>query len=185
MHSLWEWLQPADGGTTDDLLRYLSSPEFYVDFLIEIVHIHEMTHDFCYEFRIPENHGRHGRKAWWLFEGLAQWSVLWVQRRLSNDKWADIHELLYRWMYRTGRKQQGNISPIQYENYAWFHGALVEMFCQLEERFGKDYGLAMLSSILEEMQDRDYLEDREIVTIFSSAAGQDLSQWFRTQWQIE
>jgi len=167
------------------LLKYLSSSEFYVDFLIEIVHIHEITHDFCYEFGIPENYGRDGRKAWRLFEGLAQWSVLWVQRCLGNEQWADIHELLYGWIYKTGRKLQGNISLIQYENYAWFHGALVEMFCQLEEKFDSGYVPAVLISILEEMQDKDYLEDREAVAIFGSAAGQDLAQWFRTQWQIE
>jgi hypothetical protein len=88
-------------------------------------------------------------------------------------------------MYRTGRKQQGNISPIQYENYAWFHGALLEMFCQLDERFGKDYGPVVLSIILDKMQDKDYPEDRETLSIFSSAAGQYLFTWFKTQWQIE
>jgi hypothetical protein len=185
LNTLKKWLCPASANMREDLLKYLSAPELYVDFLIEIVHIHEMTHDFCYEFGIPENYGRDERKAWWLFEGLAQWSVLWVQRRLGNERWADIHELLYRWMYRTGKNQQGNISPVQYENYAWFHGALVEMFCQLEERFGKNYGLAVLKSILEEMKDKDYLGDREIVRIFSNVTEQDLSQWFRTQWQIE
>jgi len=108
-----------------------------------------------------------------------------VQRCLGNEQWADIHELLYGWIYKTGRKLQGNISLIQYENYAWFHGALVEMFCQLEEKFDSGYVPAVLISILEEMQDKDYLEDREAVAIFGSAAGQDLAQWFRTQWQIE
>lgn len=170
---------------TGDLQKHLSSLEFYVDFLIEIVCIHEIMHDFCYEFGIQENYGRNKREAWWLFEGMAQCSVLWVQRRLGNEQWADIHELLYRWMYRTGRKQQGNISPVRYGNYAWFHGALVEMFCQLEERFGRNYGPTVLSSILEEMQDKDYLEDGDAVAIFSSAAGQDLAQWFSVEWQIE
>ena len=110
--------------------------------------------------------------------------MLWVQRQLGNEQWVGIHELLYRWMYRTGRKQAGNVSPIRYENYAWFHGILVEMFCQLEERFGKDYGPAVLNQFLKKMQDRDYLNDWEVVDIFSSVAGQDLSQWFMEQWQI-
>ena len=184
LRKLTGWLAPMRGTTGEELRKYLSSTDFYVDFLVEIVHVHEIMHDFCYEFGIPENYGRDGRKAWWVFEGLAQWSVLWVQRRLGNEQWAGIHELLYRWMYRTGRKQEGNVSPIQYENYAWFHGTLVEMFCQLEERFGKDYGPAVLNQLLKKMQDRNYLDDWEVVDIFSSVAGQDLSQWFREQWQI-
>ena len=195
LRNLMKWLGLGQGATGEDLKKYLPSSEFYVDFLIEIVHIHEMMHDFCFEFGIPENYGRDGRKAWWVFEGLAQWSVLWVQRRLGNERWAGIHELLYRWMYRTGRKQRGNLSPIQYENYAWFHGALLEMFCQLEEQFGREYGPAVLRLLLEKMQKtthdfvlaqgRDYLSDGEVVDIFSSVAGQDLSQWFKVKWKIE
>jgi hypothetical protein len=186
----------TQGTTKDDLRKYLSSVDFYVDFLVEIVHPHEIMHDFCYEFSIPDNYGRDGRKAWWVFEGLAQWSVLWIQRQLGNEQWAGIHELLYRWMYRTGRKQPGNVSPIQYENYAWFHGALLEMFCQLEEQFGRDYGPAVLSLLLEKIQGcgfdmsfgllnpADYLNDGEVVNIFSRVAGQDLSQWFKVQLQV-
>ncbi|MBC8462641.1 MAG: hypothetical protein H8D67_32140 [Deltaproteobacteria bacterium] len=184
LRKLTRWLAPMRGTTEEEFRKYLSSTDFYVDFLVEIVHVHEIMHDFCYEFGIPENYGRDSRKAWWVFEGLAQWSVLWVQRQLGNEQWTGIHELLYRWMYRTGRKQEGNVSPIQYENYAWFHGTLVEMFCRLEERFGKDYGPAVLNQLLKKMQDRDYLNDWEVVDIFSNVAGQDLSQWFKVQWQI-
>jgi len=184
LRKLTRWLAPMRGTTGEELRKYLSSTDFYVDFLVEIVHVHEIMHDFCYEFGIPENYGRDGRKAWWVFEGLAQWSVLWVQRQLGNEQWAGIHELLYRWMYRTGRKQKGNVSPIQYENYAWFHGSLLEMFCQLEERFGEDYGPAVFNQLLKKMQGRDFLDDWEVVDIFSNMAGQDLSQWFNIKWQI-
>jgi hypothetical protein len=171
--------------TTTELKEYLSSSEFYTDFLVEIVLVHEIMHNFCYEFGIPENYGRNGQKAWWVFEGLAQWSVLWVHRQLGNDHWAELHELLYRWMYRTGRNHQGNISPVQYENYAWFHGALVEMFVQLEGKFGRDYGPAVLSLFLDKIKGRDFLNNREVVEIFSHVSGQDLSAWFKLNWQIE
>ncbi|MFC1713969.1 hypothetical protein ACFL6S_09880 [Candidatus Poribacteria bacterium] len=184
LRMLAEWLDLTHGKTSEEIREYFSSSEFYVDFLVEIVHIHEIMHDFCYEFGIPENYGRDDRKAWWVFEGLAQWSVLWVQRHLENERWVGIHELLYRWMYRTGRKQQGNISPVRYENYAWFHGALIEMSCQLEERLGQNYGPSVLRLLLERMQDHDYLNDKEVVNIFGSVAGQDLSQWFSVHWQI-
>ena len=181
---LARWLGFTQETTVENLRQYLSSSSFYVDFLVEIVHTHEIMHDFCFEFGIPENYGRDKRQAWWVFEGLAQWSVLWVQRRLGNERWAGMHELLYRWMYRTGREQQGNASPIQYRNYAWFHGALVELFCQMEEQFGRDYGPAVLRGLLKEMQGRDYFDDQEVVKIFSSEASQNLSQWFKEQWQI-
>jgi hypothetical protein len=83
---LKKWLCHVSEGNTDDLLKYLSLPEFYVDFPIEIAHIHEITHDFCHEFGIPENYGRDRRKAWWLFEGVVQWSVLWVQGNFGNEQ---------------------------------------------------------------------------------------------------
>jgi len=58
------------------------------------------------------------------------------------------------------------------------------MFCQLEEQFGRDYGPAVLSLLLEKIQGRDYLNDEEVVDIFSRVAGQDLSQWFKVQLQV-
>jgi len=103
---------------------------------------------------------------------------------LGNDKWADLHELLYRWMYRTGKMNNGNISPIEYSNYAWYHGSLVEMFCQLEDKFGQNYGPTVLNKILKNIRGRDYLNNQEVVGIFSRVADQDLSQWFRSNWSI-
>jgi hypothetical protein len=182
---LRQWLSLDPEASDQEMRGFLSSPDFYVDYLVEIVALHEIMHDFCFEFGIPENYAREGRQAWWVFEGLAQWSVLWVQRRLGNDRWAGIHERLYRWMYRTGRDHPGNASPVEYANYAWFHGALVEMFCHLEERCGKEYGPAVLRSLLTAMRERDYLTDREVVEVFTRVAGQDLSRWFQTQWRIE
>jgi hypothetical protein len=171
--------------TTDaELRKHLSSAEFYVDYLVEIVFLHEVMHDFCYEFGLPENYGRDGRQAWWVFEGLAQWSVLWVQRQLGNENWAGIHELLYRWMYRTGRSDPGNVSPVQYANYAWFHGALVEMLCQLGARFGEQYGPRVLRLLLADTRERDFLDDGQSVAVFGKAAGADLSGWFREKWGI-
>ncbi|MBI3919812.1 MAG: hypothetical protein HY318_00235 [Armatimonadetes bacterium] len=180
--NLRRWLGLKSNLSDEGLLKYLSSQKFYVDYLVEIVLVHEVMHDFCFEFGIPENYGRDGRQAWWLFEGLAQWSVLWVQRSLGNDKWAGLHELLYRWMYRTGKDDKGNVSPIEYANYAWFHGALVEMFCELEECQGKKYGPEVLRHVLQSMRGREYLTDGEVVTLFSRAAGEDLSPWFRERW---
>ncbi|MBN1674002.1 MAG: hypothetical protein JXR37_23330 [Kiritimatiellae bacterium] len=165
---------------------YLASSDFYVDLLVDIIHVHEVMHDFCYEFGIPENHSRAGKGiAWWVFEGLAQWSVLWVNREIGKEDWADAHDLLYRWMYRTGRKRPGNLGPLQYKDYAWFHGAVIEMAHQLEARYGKDYGPKVLTLILRDIQGKDYLPDTEMVKLFSEAAGEDLGAWFKQNWGIE
>lgn len=177
-------LSTVEGTSISNLDQYLSSKEFYIHFLIEIVLLHEIMHDFCFEFGIPENYGKNGQKAWWLFEGLAQWSVLWVHRRLGNDHWVGLHELLYRWMYRTGQTYRGNISPINYSNYAWFHGILIEMFCQLENEFGNDYGPAILKILLKKMNSNDFLSNQEIIATFSCVANQDLSTWFKSNWKI-
>ena len=71
LRKLTQWLGITPGTTKEDVRKYLSSVDFYIDFLVEIVHPHEIMHDFCYEFGIPENYGRDGRKAWWVFEGFA------------------------------------------------------------------------------------------------------------------
>jgi len=168
----------------NDLRKYLSSSRFYIDYLINIVSIHEIMHNFCFESGLGENYGRDGRKAWWVFEGMAQWSVLMVQRELGNRKWADIHELLYRWIYRSGHKKEGNESLVEYGNYAWFHGSLVEMFSQLEEKYGGDFGHRVFESLLHNLQGRDYLSDRDAVRVFSKAAGEDLSGFFGKRWGI-
>ena len=166
------------------LREYLSSREFYIDYLINIVLIHELMHYFSIEFGFTENYGRDGRKAWWVFEGMAQWSVLWINRELGNEIWADIHQILYRWIYRSGREKEGNLSPLQYNNYAWFHGALVEMISSLEEKFDKEYGKSVLRVILHRIQGKDYLNDGEVINIFSEVSDQNLSAWFYSNWAI-
>ena len=162
----------------------LASPAFYTGYLTRLILVHEIMHDFCYEYGIPENYGRQGRQAWWVFEGLAQWSVLWVQRRLDNDELARLHERLYRWMYRVGADDAGNVNPLDYANYAWFHGALVEMAVQLEEHFGQGYGPRVLDALRQRMADREYLGDADVVAVFSATAGEDLIPWFGERWEI-
>lgn len=87
-------------------------------------------------------------------------------------------------MYRAGADEAGNASPLEYANYAWFHGALVEMAVQLEERFGLEYGPRVLDALRQRMADRDYLGDEDVVAVFSAAAGEDLVPWFWEKWQI-
>lgn len=80
--------------------------------------------------------------------------------------------------------EPGNIGPNEYSNYAWFHASLVEIFHQLEADYGQGYGPRVLNQIRACIKGRDYLTDKEMVGIFSNVAGDDLSQWFISNWGI-
>jgi len=70
------------------------------------------------------------------------------------------------------------------ENYAYFHGLLVEMYCQLEEQHGHGFGERLLKVLLARTQGRPEISDAETIALCSEAAGADLAPWFRERWQM-
>ena len=70
------------------------------------------------------------------------------------------------------------------ENYAYFHGLLVEMYCQLEDEHGLDFGERFLQVLLDRTRGKPEITGGDVIELCSAAAETDLSSWFRDNWHM-
>jgi len=168
--------------------RHLRSSEaFYLDFSIDFILPHEIAHAL-------NNAAGTARKPNWLHEWQAQIAAILVCRHRGHERQEQLFTQYYRLMYQQGRdKVQHRTLPecisagyaaMGIENYAYFHGLLVEMYCQLEAKCGRDYGERLLRVLLERTKGRPEISEAEVVELCSEAAGEDLTAWFHDRWQV-
>ena len=87
--------------------------------------------------------------------------------------------------YRTVAECNERGTKMGVQNYAWFHGALIEMFCQLELKHGREFGSKVLAELKKNDTGKKEIPNEEIIAIISRAAGTDLGNWFEKNWGIE
>lgn len=177
-----------EGATTDDVLRFLrTSKEFYCRYCINFILPHEIAHDFNIAARTPV-------RPKWLHEWQAQFAAVLACRAAGRDDDADLFVLYYRMIYRGGKAKVAHKTMAEcnelgakmgVENYAWFHGGLIEMFCQLESAHGPQLGPKVLDGIRRTAQGKQEITNPEIIGIVSRAAGVDLTDWFEKTWGIK
>jgi DnaJ-domain-containing protein 1 len=176
-------LPAASAGEVDRHLR--SSEAFYLDFCIDFILPHEVAHAL-------NNAAGTARQPTWLHEWQAQIAAILVCRHRNQQRQEELFTRYYRLMYEHGqRKVQNRTLPdciaagytaMGIENYAYFHGLLLEMYCQLEGKHGAGFGERLLGVLLRRTKGRPEISDADVIALCSEAAGTDLAPWFRQRW---
>jgi hypothetical protein len=178
---------PATASASDVDRHLRSSEAFYLDFCIDFILPHEIAHAF-------NNAANTARRPNWLHEWQAQIAAILVCRQRGQERQERLFRRYYRMMYEQGRSKvqhqtlpeciEAGYTAMGIENYAYFHGLLVEMYCQLEDRYGRGFGERLLRVLLERTKGRPEISDEEVITLCSEAAGTDLAPWFRERWHM-
>ena len=87
--------------------------------------------------------------------------------------------------YRTIAECNEHGTKMGVQNYAWFHGALIEMFCQLEAEHGPQFGPKVLTGLRKSAKGKKKISNGEIIAIIGSAIGTDLKDWLDKTWGIK
>jgi hypothetical protein len=172
----------------DRVDRHLrSSQAFYLDFCIDFILPHEIAHAL-------NNAANTARQPGWLHEWQAQIAAILVCRRRGQERQAELFTRYYRMMYQHGQAKvphrtlpeciAAGYTAMGIENYAYFHGLLVEMHWQLEDAYGVRFGERLLRVLRQHTKGRPAISDAEVVGLCSEAAGAGLAPWFSERWGI-
>lgn len=151
--------------------EYLGSRSFYTDFVIDFVLPHEIMHCLCNQVKIL-------RKPVWPYEGIAQWASDYFLRQQGREKERRFYFLLYKMFYVVGKEDAKNKNLIEFGNYAWFHGALLTWFRELEEKAGNDLVPRLIRLTESRVQEKKDLAESDWFYLFKQAGAGDLSPWF-------
>lgn len=166
------------------VLRY--SPDFYLRYVIHFILPHEICHAMNNAAQTP-------REPWWIHEFQAQMAAVITCRELGFEDDARLFELYYRLMYLGGLErvaekdvyragQQGTSMGIV--NYAWYHGALLQMLQEIEQRSDEGFGERLLTLCRDRARGRREVSNAEFIGLMSAAAGQDLSEYMAERWGL-
>ena len=157
--------------------EYLGSAEFYTPFLIDFVLPHEIMHTLCNQVGIL-------RQPVWPYEGLAQWSSDYFLHKQGREGERRFYFLLYRMWYLAGVDDPRNENLVKFGNYAWFHGALLTLFKQIEEECGDGFFPSLIKLAEERHPTKAGLKNADWLGLFNQAAGKDLGDRFKGKWAI-
>jgi hypothetical protein len=157
--------------------EYLGSAEFYTPFLIDFVLPHEIMHTLCNQVGIL-------RQPVWPYEGIAQWSSDYFLRKQGREGERRFYFLLYRMWYLAGVDDPRNENLVKFGNYAWFHGALLTLFKQIEEECGDGFFPSLIKLAEERHPTKAGLKNADWLGLFNQAAGKDLGDRFKGKWAI-
>jgi hypothetical protein len=151
--------------------EYLGSQEFYTPFLIDFVLPHEIMHTLCNQVGIL-------RQPVWPYEGLAQWSSDHFLHKQGRENERRFYFLLYRMWYLAGVDDPKNENLVKFGNYAWFHGALLTLFKQIENECGDGFFPGLIRLAESKHPGKEGLKNAEWLGLFSQVAGKDLADRF-------
>ena len=108
---------------------------------------------------------------------------------------ADLFSLYYKMIYRGGMEKVQyktitecyDLGPkkLGVQNYAWYHGALIEMFSQLESVHGLDFGPKILRELKKSADGKKEISNADLIAILGRAAGAKLNDYFNNEWGIK
>jgi len=163
------------------------SPDFYLRYVINFILPHEICHAMNNAAETP-------RQPWWIHEFQAQMAAVITCRELGFEADARLFELYYRLMYLGGLErveetdvftagQKGGSMGIV--NYAWYHGALVQMHHEIEERSDEGFGERLLALCRDRASGRPEVSNADFIALMSEAAGQDLAGYMAEHWGLK
>ncbi|MCD6360254.1 MAG: hypothetical protein J7M38_05255 [Armatimonadetes bacterium] len=167
------------------VLQY--SPDFYLRFVIHFILPHEICHAMNNAAGTP-------REPWWIHEFQAQMAAILTCRELGFEADARLFELYYRLMYLGGLERVGETDvyaagqkgpAMGIVNYAWYHGALVQMHHEIEEQSDELFGERLLRLCRDRATGRREVSNAEFTALMSEAAEADLSDYMVRRWGIE
>lgn len=161
------------------------------DFSVRYVANFILPHEICHALN---NAAKTPREPWWTHEFQAQMAAIITCRALGLEADAELFELYYRLMYLGGRErveetdvyrcgQLGGRMGIV--NYAWYHGALVEMLHEIEGRSDEGFGERLLEVCRDRAAGKQQVTNAEFIALMSDAAGEDLSGWMADRWDLK
>lgn len=162
------------------------SVEFNRRYVINFILPHEICHAMNNAAQTP-------REPWWIHEFQAQGAAIMTCRELGLEGDARLFELYYRLMYLGGRERvevtdvlacSQQSTGMGIVNYAWYHGALVEIFHEIEERSDEGFGERLLALARDRATGRQQVTGAEFIALMSAAAGEDLSGWLAERWGL-
>lgn len=174
----------ASDEAINGVLEY--SPDFYLRYVINFILPHEICHAMNNAARTP-------RQPWWIHEFQAQMAAVITCRELGFEHDAQLFELYYRLMYLGGleRVEETDVltagqkgASMGIVNYAWYHGALMQMFHEIEQRSDEGFGERLLALCRDRASGRPEVNNAEFIALMSGAAGQDLSGYMAERWAL-
>ena len=162
------------------------SPDFYLRYVINFILPHEICHAMNNAAKTP-------REPWWIHEFQAQMAAVITCRELGFEHDAKLFELYYRLMYLGGLERveetdvyaAGQKGPsMGIVTYAWYHGALVQMLHEIEERCGEGFGERLLQVCRDRAANHQQMSNADFIALMSEAAGQDLSGYMAERWNL-
>lgn len=161
-----------------------TSKDFYVQFCADFILPHELMHQVNNRSRLP-------KRCPLLHETLGQWAAIEIARHAGRKQDAELFSLYYRQLYRGGltrvahpelgliNKEYTNVGV---QNYAWFHGAILEMLADLEHQFGRGCFEKVVLQLRKGHTGKDDLTCTEFLHAIGAALGKDLSGYFASRW---